>query len=190
MPGWVALLTGFRIYQQGLMMTQASPDHARTAIGVGRVILLASLALTLAACSPAVVGGVVAADVVTLNTTRKTLADHVVSSATGQNCSTISMQETGVYCPQELVVDRSGVHCYRTLGDVECYAIPDPYRNHNQQLGSEPAPVHVVPRPRGWMDRAGEKMRDVVTDMKSGNGQQAPQRMTDASSPMEPGGTY
>ncbi len=103
------------------------------------LVLLALLPLA-GACTPvAMVGmGTAAADGVSLTSTRKTLVDHAVSGLTGKDCSVVSFSETGDYCPEKVVVDRSDVYCYRTLADVECHHIPDPYRNGDRALASPP----------------------------------------------------
>jgi hypothetical protein len=89
---------------------------------------------------------------VSLTSTKKTLGDHVVSGATGEDCSVISFTETGSYCPERVTVDRSRLYCYRTLADVECHNIPDPYRNGNVALASPPPDRRPVPKARGWFE--------------------------------------
>lgn len=103
------------------------------------LVLLALLPLA-AGCTPlGMVGGAAATvDLVSLNSTRKTLMDHAASGLTGRDCSVISFSETGEYCPEKVVVDRSDIYCYRTLADVECHHIPDPYRNGDRALASPP----------------------------------------------------
>lgn len=104
------------------------------------LVLLALLPLAAGACTPvSIVGvGAAAADGVSLTSTRKTLVDHAVSGLTGKDCSIVSFSESGDYCPEKVVVDRSDVYCYRTLADVECHHIPDPYRNGDRALASPP----------------------------------------------------
>ncbi|MCW2247407.1 hypothetical protein M2352_003041 [Azospirillum fermentarium] len=102
-------------------------------------VVLALLPLA-GGCTPtgAVTGAGVAVDLVSLTSTRKTVVDHVVSGLTGKDCSSVSFSETGDYCPEKVVVDRSNIYCYRTLADVECHHIPDPYRNGDRALASPP----------------------------------------------------
>lgn len=128
-------------------------------MGAKTVPALAAVLLT-----PVLLGGcamtplttaMVAADGTSLNSTKKTLLDHVVSGATGKDCSTISFTETGTYCPEKVVVDRSRLYCYKTLADVECHHIPDPYKNGNTSLASPPPERRVLPREKGWLDEAG-----------------------------------
>lgn len=92
------------------------------------------------------------ASLVSLTSTKKTLGDHVASAATGKDCSSITFTETGHYCPDKVVVDRSKVYCYRTLADVDCHHIPDPYKNGYTALASPPPDIRPVPKDKGWFD--------------------------------------
>lgn len=93
-----------------------------------------------------------AADVASLGATKKTLSDHVATGILGRDCSVVTYEQTGTYCPQEYEVDRSNIYCYRTLADVNCHYLPDPYKNGQTALAS-PAPVRKpVPPKRGWLD--------------------------------------
>ena len=92
-----------------------------------------------------------AADFASLNATKKTLGDHVVSGIVGRDCSAVSYEQTGSYCPEQVVIDRSNVYCYRTLADVNCHYLPDPYRNGQTALASPPPERTPAPR-RGWFD--------------------------------------
>jgi len=114
------------------------------------MVLVLAAAPALSACWPLGVA-VTATEFGSLNTTKKTLGDHVVSGVTGRNCSVISLEETGQYCPEEVVVDRSNVYCYRTLADVNCHYIPDPYKNGHTALASPP-PVRKPIEQKGWFD--------------------------------------
>lgn len=87
-----------------------------------------------------------------INATKKTEVDHIVSAATGEDCSIISFYETGDYCPEKVVVDRSNIYCYRTLADVDCHFLPDPYRNGAVALASPPPVRKPVPKEKGWFD--------------------------------------
>lgn len=102
-------------------------------------VVLALLPLA-GGCTPTsmVTGAGAAVDLVSLTSTRKTVVDHVVSGLTGKDCSSVSFSQTGDYCPEKVVVDRSNLYCYRTLADVECHHIPDPYRNGDRALASPP----------------------------------------------------
>ncbi|ANC93135.1 hypothetical protein A6A40_08615 [Azospirillum humicireducens] len=117
-------------------------------------IAVAASTMALAGCTSPLGLAAAGADVVTLNATRKTIGDHLVSAATGRDCSIISFEQSGDYCPDKVEIDRSRVYCYRTLADVECHHIPDPYRNGNTALASPPPDVRTVPRKKGWFDDA------------------------------------
>lgn len=116
------------------------------------LLLAGGLVLGGCAVPAAVTGTYLAAEGTSLNSTKKTLADHLVSAATGEDCSTLSFTNTGTYCPEKVVVDRSRVYCYRTLADVDCHHIPDPYKNGNTALASPAPDRRVLPRNRGWID--------------------------------------
>lgn len=120
---------------------------------VWMAVLLASW-LTQSGCTATqLTGAAVGVDMVSLNTTKKTIGDHVASGITGQDCSIISLTETGTYCPEKLVVDRSRLYCYRTLADVECHHIPDPYKNGYTALASPPPDLKpAAPKAKGWFD--------------------------------------
>jgi hypothetical protein len=117
-------------------------------------IAVAGPVMALAGCTSPLGLAAAGADVVTLNATKKTIGDHVVSAATGRDCSIISFEQTGDYCPDKVEIDRSRVYCYRTLADVECHHIPDPYRNGNTALASPPPDIRTVPRRKSWFDDA------------------------------------
>ncbi|WP_255542573.1 hypothetical protein [Azospirillum sp. INR13] len=117
-------------------------------------IAVAGPVVALAGCTSPLGLAVAGADVVTLNATKKTIGDHLVSAATGRDCSIISFEQSGDYCPDKVEVDRSRVYCYRTLADVECHHIPDPYRNGNTALASPPPDIRTVPRRKSWFDDA------------------------------------
>ncbi|HYD64878.1 hypothetical protein [Azospirillum sp.] len=114
------------------------------------MVLVLLTAPALSACWPLGVA-TTAADFGSLNTTKKTLGDHVVSGVTGRDCSILSLEESGQYCPERVVVDRSNVYCYRTLADVNCHYIPDPYKNGHTALASPP-PVRKPIQEKGWFD--------------------------------------
>lgn len=115
---------------------------------------VAAPAMALAGCTSPLGLAAAGADVVTLNATKKTIGDHLVSAATGRDCSILSFEQSGDYCPDKVEVDRSRVYCYRTLADVECHHIPDPYRNGNTALASPPPDIRTVPRKKSLFDDA------------------------------------
>ena len=68
--------------------------------------------------------------------TDKTLADHLVSFRTGKNCSTVRIEQGRTYCREDEPNPMPNVHCYQTLGDVMCYAAPDPSRRPGDAIGT------------------------------------------------------
>ncbi|HYG87543.1 MAG TPA: hypothetical protein VD978_14885 [Azospirillum sp.] len=109
----------------------------------------------LAGCSGSPMGTVAVAtgvaDFASLNATKKTLGDHVATGIVGRDCSSVTFEQTGSYCPEQVVVDRSNVYCYRTLADVDCHYLPDPYRNGQTALASPP-PVRKPVERKGWFE--------------------------------------
>ncbi len=117
-------------------------------------VLLASWLVQGGCTATQLTGAAAGVDIVSLNTTKKTIGDHVVSGITGEDCSIISLAETGTYCPEKIVVDRSRLYCYRTLGDVECHHIPDPYKNGYTALASPPPDRKpAAAKAKGWFDQ-------------------------------------
>ncbi|MGQ9367668.1 hypothetical protein [Azospirillum sp. A39] len=121
----------------------------RRLVRLGPAVLLAAGTLLPGCTGVLVAGG--AAEAVSLTSTKKTLVDHAASAVTGQDCSFIGFNETGRYCTEAMVVDRSNVYCYRTLADVDCHHVPDPYRNGQTALASPP-PVLKPAEERGPFD--------------------------------------
>lgn len=68
--------------------------------------------------------------------TDKTLSDHLVSYNTGKDCSTVRIEQGRSYCREDEPNPMPVVHCYQTLGDVMCYAAPDPSRRPGDALGN------------------------------------------------------
>ncbi|HYD31532.1 MAG TPA: hypothetical protein VEB64_11840 [Azospirillaceae bacterium] len=110
-------------------------------MGTGKRLAAATLALMVAGCGgPEVVAATgTMMTLASLNLTKKLVADHAVSAATGRDCSLISLEKTGDYCPPPpKPIDRSKVYCYRTIADVDCHTIPDPYRNGARPVADPP----------------------------------------------------
>lgn len=63
--------------------------------------------------------------------TDKTVGDHVISLASGKDCSTVREQQGQAYCKEDqLPPPKPNIYCYRNLGDVTCYDKPLPYGNY------------------------------------------------------------
>lgn len=67
--------------------------------------------------------------------TDKTIADHVISLASGKNCSTVRLERGLEYCLEDEAVPKPDVYCYRELGGVTCYDKPDMRRGDHGRLG-------------------------------------------------------
>ena len=80
--------------------------------------------LTVSACE-VVVGG---ANLVSLVYTEKTLLDHAVGVVSGKDCSLLNFENMEPYCQEWVQQDGSAVvlYCYPTLGQPECYEVPQP----------------------------------------------------------------
>lgn len=100
----------------------------------------AAAVLALAGCGPASVGPeitTVAVSAAVLITTDKTITDHVVSAIKGEDCSIVAYEREGAYCspyPPEMQVTREEIYCYRTLGDVDCHPVPNPFGGSYQPV--------------------------------------------------------
>ncbi|MBI1206812.1 MAG: hypothetical protein GC191_05930 [Azospirillum sp.] len=90
----------------------------------------------------ATIGGGIATSTLVFGATKKLPPDFIASWVTGRDCSIVSFDQTGHYCPPNIVVDRSSLYCYRTLAGVDCHQTPDPYQNGNTALASPP-PLRV-----------------------------------------------
>lgn len=65
------------------------------------------------------------AEGVSVGTTDKLLGDHVISAASGKDCSILRRQSGRTYCKEDEVTHSyNELHCYRNLGGVTCYDRP------------------------------------------------------------------
>lgn len=106
-----------------------TPDARLIRIGLVAAVMLCLMA---GGCAAAIGAGTVAA-------TDKTPVDHLVSLVTGKDCSVIRQNRGLTYCVEDEVTPLVGVHCYPTLGEVSCYAEPDPFPGGQRELGSRQA---------------------------------------------------
>ncbi len=92
--------------------------------------------LGLAACSPAETAALAGLSALSLLGTDKFLSDHIISQATGKDCSTLNALEEGRFCKDEEFTVAQAVqaptYCYRTLGEITCYTAPNPYDSRSQ----------------------------------------------------------
>lgn len=94
------------------------------------LIAAACLSVT-AACDAIYVGSAA-----TVITTDKTVTDHAVSLFSGKDCSTIRTERGQTYCKEDEVHPEPTVHCYSTLGGVDCYReSEDPSISGRERLG-------------------------------------------------------
>lgn len=111
--------------------------------------LIAALTLLAGACGAPELA-VVAASTTVLVATDKTVADHAVSLATGEDCSIVGYERDRTYCrphPPAIEVTSEPLYCYRTLADVECHASPNPYGGTRSTIVGPPR--RDVVRPAG-----------------------------------------
>jgi hypothetical protein len=67
--------------------------------------------------------------------TEKTFSDHIISYASGKDCSSVRREMGTTYCKEDEVTITPNVFCYNTLGRVTCYDRPDPYQRKQRQVG-------------------------------------------------------
>ena len=70
-------------------------------------------------------------------TTKKTIADHVISLTSGKNCSHVRQRRGLTYCEEDEKTITPRVYCYKTLARVTCYDRPDPHRGRYIELGKD-----------------------------------------------------
>ena len=90
--------------------------------------------LVISACDPVTLG-VVSASAVSFAVTDKLPADHLASWITGEDCSMHQAANTRHYCRDpnaDAKVAAAPLYCYRTLGEITCYAAPDPQASDSQ----------------------------------------------------------
>jgi hypothetical protein len=104
-----------------------------------RALFAAFILLSLGACppflSPSTQFPISAVEGVTAVSTGKTLSDHVVSYASGKDCSTVRSNSGRTYCEESEANPRAKVWCYRTIGKPVCYDKPDPYQGNQRKIG-------------------------------------------------------
>ena len=84
--------------------------------------------------SPLNMKGMMAADGLALVTTGKTVTDHVVSYASGKNCSTVRRQNGKNFCEEDDLSEPEEIYCYNSLGDADCYTTPQPFGQKNNTI--------------------------------------------------------
>ncbi|TVR99546.1 MAG: hypothetical protein EA406_03190 [Rhodospirillales bacterium] len=100
----------------------------RTAVALSLAVLAAGCA-EMAGVQVAVVAG-----------TGKTMVDHVVSLASGKDCSIVRKEQGRTYCREDEAVPAMPQHCYQTLGAIDCYVLPDPDAARRRPVPDTPVP--------------------------------------------------
>ena len=72
----------------------------------------------------------------TVMATDKTIPDHLASYRNGKDCSSVRVEQGRTYCKEDEPNPIPVAHCYRTIGDVTCYAEPDPARQPGDLVGN------------------------------------------------------
>lgn len=114
---------------------QAAPTGSRRT-GISRIgCVLAVVAL--AGCGGAEPGFLaLSAATSTVINSDKLPTDFIADAVTGLDCNSIRQSmDKGPLCraPEQRVIERP-VYCYRTLGTINCYDQPDPYRDGAEQV--------------------------------------------------------
>ena len=100
-----------------------------------RVLAILAVMVFLAGCSS--VPGFAQVQGAFVIGTDKTLEDHVISLASGKNCSTIRKQKGLTYCVEDEPNIKPNIYCYKTLATVTCYDRPDPYGGRQKKMGED-----------------------------------------------------
>ncbi len=105
-----------------------------------RVGVILIFTLIISACSavstaPTMMPQMLGVDGATVITTGKTISDHIVSYATGKNCSTVRRQTGQNFCEEDDLSTPEEIYCYNSLGKVNCFASPQPYGQGGQTVG-------------------------------------------------------
>ena len=100
---------------------------------------ISSHAPTLASAGPAIVAtGATVLGVATV--------DAIASRRTEKDCSVLNLLDGDPYCRSTTVPNgRPPVHCFKTLGGVDCYSEADPYKL--AETGHTPERAPLAPRP-------------------------------------------
>lgn len=107
--------------------------------GATSVLSTVSLGLLLAMGVSGCIGQVpplAAAEGVASVASGRPLTDHIISFASGKNCSIKRIHMGLTYCVEDEPNPSPNVYCYRTLGEITCYDHPDPYRDGQPRVGN------------------------------------------------------
>ncbi len=79
------------------------------AIGLGSLLMLGGCAAFVGASGASIVG------------TQKSPTDHIISLASGKDCSTVRLERGQTFCVEDEVKTTPQFNCYKTIGSVTCY---------------------------------------------------------------------
>lgn len=109
----------------------------------GRRTLRAGIAmipalLIVAGCTPENAAIMAGASIISVIETDKTIPDHVMSQVMNKDCSALRLVNDKKMCLDEnsttTVAESDQTYCYHTLGEISCYATPNPYDPHTNQV--------------------------------------------------------
>ena len=124
-----------RLTMAGLVMLLVVGCHAVDSELNAELLPMKSLSPSMLPLTPLTLLGTMA----TLPQTKKLPTDHLLSWATGKDCSVLHYEKDGIFCqdpPRQ--VDRRNLYCTKTIGAVECHERPNPYYAGEQVLASPP----------------------------------------------------
>ena len=98
-------------------------------------------------------------------------------------CSLFNLLEAGNYCVSKYKpTDREQVHCFKTLGGVDCYSERDPYLLAGRSLPTAPRELADPPMPM----RPPENRLDALFGQGGPAGGPGPETNAAAAQPMQP----
>ncbi|MGB8275846.1 MAG: hypothetical protein WCF16_11350 [Alphaproteobacteria bacterium] len=110
-----------------------------------RLIAALPLLAFVSACTPAQTALWVGASAISYIETDKGITDHVMSNMMHKDCAANRLFKEGKMCRDDdsatLVAQQAPVYCYRTLGEISCYASPDPYGARSEMVQSPHDPA-------------------------------------------------
>jgi len=129
-------------------MRHSRKNHDRLIKGAALIPAL----LAIAACTPENIALMVGTSAVSMIETDKTVPDHIMSQVMNKDCAASRLIKDGKMCLDDdgttTVAESAPTYCYHTLGEITCYATPNPYDPHTNEVawprGEEPAPMPSV----------------------------------------------
>jgi hypothetical protein len=103
------------------------------AIRLAAVLFVGLVASGCSGSSLAIMG----ADAVSQVTSGRSITGNVIHAFTGKDCVPMNVLTGKPMCPEETTTaakDETPVYCYRTLGQVDCHAEPDPMMSPTTRL--------------------------------------------------------